>query len=112
VAVPVSVAAFAVVVLDASGDLGEAHRVPSAGASGRVRDPVASGLGLAGWPFGDQPAFRQGAIGCAREVAPCRTYPQRGEPARITALRLPGVLSGPCRRVKYLLGPLRPSAID
>src|SRR5881392_2475617 len=65
--------------LDAPADLGQAHQVAQAGADGQVRQPVIGGLGLAGWPFGDQPAFGQGAIRVAGDVAVGRADPQRGE---------------------------------
>jgi hypothetical protein len=90
---------LAVVVLDAPADLGQAYQVAQAGAGRQVGEPVVSGLGLAGWPFGDQPAFGQvpsGARGMSRLAGLTRSAVKRD---RIAAVRLPGAFFEPCRQV-------------
>ena len=62
-----SVFEFAVVVLDPPADLGESDQLWERGVGGQVRQPVVGGFGLIGRPFGDEPAFRQAAVGVTRD---------------------------------------------
>jgi len=59
---------LAVVVLDPPPDLGQAHQFFDGGGLGQGGQPVAGGFITAGWPFGQQPAGREAAVGGAGDV--------------------------------------------
>src|SRR5262249_58415304 len=60
---------LAVVVLDPPSDLGQAYQFGDGGVCGEGGQPVVGGFFGFGWPFGQQPAFWQGAAGAAGDVA-------------------------------------------
>ena len=100
---------FAVVVFDAPADLGQADQVAQGGVGGQVGQPVVGGFRLAGWPFGQQPAFGQvpsGVRGMSRLAGRTRSARNR---ERIAAVGLRGVLRVPCRQVTTL--PVRRPAV-
>jgi len=59
---------LAVVVFDPPADLREAGQVPLWCAFGQGGQPVVGGFGLAGGPFGQQPAGGQAPVGVTGDV--------------------------------------------
>ena len=69
-----SVFEFAVVVLDPPADLGQSDQLLERGVGRQVRQPVVGGFGFVGWPFGDEPAFRQAAVDVSRDFPVGRSW--------------------------------------
>lgn len=50
-------------MLDAPAHLSRPRQIPQAGIGGQDGQPVVGGFGFTGWPFGDQAALGQAAVG-------------------------------------------------